>query len=132
MVLILILLKTGGGLSDNDKYSTETKIPQYEPSDDAPQVDSIINCGKVYGMIAEIEESNVSEKEKEFLRIAAYRHAVIDFDKAADYYAVASKEMQELMERSALVLIDLDDAIANGYTTLSESIQEMMEEETDG
>ena len=114
---------------NQDKYSTETRIPQYTPSENAPAITDIIGTGKVDALLAEIEEANITESEKEFLRIAAYRHAIIDFDKVADYYAAASEEMQELMERSALVLIDLDDAIANGYTTLSDNLSEMMEDE---
>lgn len=115
---------------EDNKYSTETKIPQYEPSGE-PSVVELISTGKVDGMIEEIEASGVSEEEKEFLRIAAYRHAVINFDKVADYYANASAEMQRLMERSALVLIDIDDAIANGYTTLTAALDDLMEEDLD-
>lgn len=115
---------------EDNKYSTETKIPQYEPSGE-PSVVELISTGKVDGMIEEIEASSVSEEEKEFLRIAAYRHAVINFDKVADYYANASAEMQRLMERSALVLIGLDDAIANGYTTLTAALDDLMEEDLD-
>ena len=35
--------------------------------------------------------------------------------------------MQQLMEKSALVIIDYNDAIMNGYTQLSEKIQKLME-----
>lgn len=113
------------------KYTTETRIPQYEPKPDVPSIKDMINTSKVEALIEEIDGSDIEEEEKEFLRIAAYRHAVIDFDKVADYYASADAEMQELMERSALVLIDLDDAIANGFTTLTETLDEMMEADVD-
>ena len=39
--------------------------------------------------------------------------------KIADYYAHASKEMQELMEMSALVIVDFDKAYQNGYMKLA-------------
>ena len=61
--------------------------------------------------------------------LAAYRHIVFDFDKIADYYAKASKKVQELMEHSALVIIDYNDAIANGYAILSEALEDMMEQD---
>ena len=35
--------------------------------------------------------------------------------------------MQRLMEQSALVIIDIDDAIANGYVKLSKDIQELLD-----
>jgi hypothetical protein len=34
--------------------------------------------------------------------------------------------MQELMEKSALVIIDIKDAIANGYVQLTEKLEEIM------
>lgn len=114
---------------DDDKYSKETKIPQYEPKENAPEVSELINHGKVDALIQEINLANISEDEKEFLRIASYRHAIIDFDSVADYYASASPKMQRLMEENALVLIDIDDAIANGFTTLSDGLDEIMEDD---
>ena len=70
-----------------------------------------------------------SDEEKKFLRFAASRHIVFTYSKIADYYAHASAEMQSLMEESALVIIDMDDAIANGYVVLSEKMQQLIDEE---
>jgi hypothetical protein len=39
--------------------------------------------------------------------------------------------MQELMEQSALVILDIDDAIANGYVKLSKDIEKILEESGD-
>ena len=44
-------------------------------------------------------------------------------EKIADYYAHSSKEMQMLMEKSALVIIDFEKAIQLGYVKLSEEIK---------
>jgi hypothetical protein len=38
-------------------------------------------------------------------------------------------EMQELMEKSALVIIDEGDAIRNGFVSLSTVVSGLMEEE---
>ena len=67
------------------------------------------------------------KKKKEFLLLAATRHIVFQYSKIADYYAHSNKEMQRLMEQSALVIIDFDDAIANGYVKLSKNIKDIME-----
>ena len=40
----------------------------------------------------------------------------------------ASEKMQKLMEHSALVLIDYDNAIANGFAVLSKKIEEMRDD----
>ena len=74
-----------------------------------------------------IETSSVSDEEKEFLVKAAQRHTVFNHRKIAEYYAQASPEMQELMEESALVIIDYDNALRNGYVQLSESLEEIMQ-----
>ena len=58
-----------------------------------------------------------------FLKEAAHRHSIFNYTKIADYYAHASKEMQTLMEKSALVIIDFDKAIEYGFVHLQEEIK---------
>ena len=88
----------------------------------------LCNDTKTNKLINEIKNSNVTDEEKDFLIKAARRHYVFNYSKIADYYAHSNKEMQELMEKSALVIIDIDDAIANGYVKLSKNIEKIMEE----
>lgn len=116
---------------DDTTYTNVVNIPQYVPSGEKPDVDELIEMTKVNELLENIEESDVPDDVKEFLRIAAYRHAVIDFDKVADYYAESQKEIQELMEQSALVIIDVDNAIANGYTQLQRELDDIMGDEDD-
>lgn len=108
-------------------YTTKVGIPQYLPSQEKPDILSLCDERKVLKLIDEINSSNVSAEEKRFLLKAATRHYVFNYSRIADYYAHSSKEMQELMEKSALVLIDFDDAIANGYVELSDFIKNLME-----
>ena len=110
------------------KYSTKVSSPQYLPNDRKPNVSSLYDYKKYSQLLYEINNSNVSEEEKNFLRLAATRHIVFDYSLIADYYANSDKEMQELMEHSGLVIIDLDDAIANGYVKLSEKIKDLVNE----
>ena len=109
------------------KYTGKIKIPQYEPKTIRPQLYELCDRGKYIELLRDINISNVSEPEKEFLRYAAARHLAFNYSKIADYYAHTSPEMQRLMEKSALVIIDFDDAIANGYVRLSESIKRIMD-----
>ena len=104
------------------KYSTKVSIPQYLPNDRKPNVSSLYDHKKYSQLLHEIYNSNVSEEEKNFLRLAATRHIVFDYSLIADYYANSDKEMQELMEDSALVIIDFEDAIAKGYVQMSEQV----------
>ena len=62
-------------------------------------------------------------EEKMFLIDAARRHNVFNYEKIADYYAHSGKEMQHLMERSGLVIIDFEKAIQYGYVKLCEEIR---------
>lgn len=78
-------------------------------------------------MCARITSSNLPEDVKRFLRFAATRHIVFNYARIADYYANASPEVQRLFEDSALVIIDLDDAIANGYAEFSKNVAKIMQ-----
>ena len=115
-------------MGDDTKYSRAIRTPQYVPSEKKPHIDSLINYDKYSKLIANIKNSNVSEEEKKFLKLAASRHIVFNYAQIADYYAHASKEMQELMEQSALVILDIDDAIANGYVKLSAKMNQLVDE----
>ena len=116
-------------MGDDKKYSRAIKIPQYNPSEEVPKLESMLDLEKYSKLIYAINKSNVSEEEKKFLRFAASRHIVFNYALIADYYAHASSEMQDLMEQSALVILDINDAIANGYVKLSEKMKQLVEEE---
>lgn len=116
-------------MGDDKKYSRAIRVPQYEPSNTAPVLETVYDLTKYSKLVAKINKSDVSEEEKKFLRFAASRHIVFNYSKIADYYAHASAEMQNLMEESALVILDMDDAIANGYVVLSEKMKQLIEEE---
>lgn len=110
------------------KYSTKVNIPQYLPSKIKPKIWQLCDKTKYNELVRNIATSDISEEEKEFLMFAATRHVVFNYAKIADYYAHASAEMQRLMEESALVIIDVDDAIANGYMRLSKNIKKLLED----
>lgn len=110
----------------DDTYSTETNIPQYDIHGDVPDISELIDEAKTRELLDEIDNSDLGFTEKEFLRKAAQRHLVFNYKKVAEFYAAASPEMQKLMEKSALVIIDYNDAIANGYTTLSDRVQKLL------
>lgn len=112
---------------DGDRYTNKVDIPQYEPSGEFVILDELCDRDKYEMLLEEIESSNVEASEKAFLKMAAARHLVFQYNKIADYYANASEEMQELMEKSALVIIDYDNAIANGYVKLSKKLERIKE-----
>lgn len=114
-----------------DVYSKKISIPNYEPKGEKYKTTELTDNTRYKDLIRSIEKSKVSEEEKEFLKIAATRHYEISFNKVAEYYATASKEMQNLMEAQALVIIDFNEAIENGYVRLSEDILDQYKDEYD-
>ena len=114
---------------EDKKYTTVVDIPQYLPSEEETSISDCYDAEKYHEMLKEIEYANVSEEEKELLRLAASRHIVFSYKKIADYYAKAEPDMQFMMERSALVIIDVEDAIKYGYAELSSYLDEIEERE---
>jgi hypothetical protein len=117
---------------DDELYTNKIEAPIYEITGECPDIKELCLVEKTNALIKEIEKAQISEEEKTFLRLAAQRHNVFSYSKIAEYYAHANEEMQGLMEKSALVIIDFDKAVENGYTRLSQKIISQYEEEYEG
>jgi len=114
---------------EENPYTTKINIPQYEIKGEEPEISELYDKEKYEELIEKIEKSKVSEEQKDFLRKAATRHFGFNYSKVAEYYAHQDKEMQELMEDSALVIIDYEDAIKNGYAEFIKGLEEIKEDE---
>jgi hypothetical protein len=112
-------------LSEENPYTAKINTPIYEPKGDKPLIKDLYDDKKTSDLIAEIKASKLDDKEKQFLILAAYRHVVFDYAKIANFYAHSSVESQELMENSALVIIDFEKAILNGFVKLTDEINRM-------
>lgn len=121
------LFETSKNVED-DKYNKSILAPQYLPSKQKPKLVELYNTKHYSELMRSINNSDLPEDEKEFLRLAASRHIVFNYSKIADYYAHSDANVQRLMEQSALVIIDIDDAIANGYVKLSKNVKKIMNE----
>jgi hypothetical protein len=119
-----LFTKEENKVEGNTKYSTKIEAPIYEPKNKKPHILELCNKEKTHRLIKEIENSDVSFEEKNFLIDAARRHNVFNYEKIADYYANSNQEMQNLMEKSALVIIDFEKAIQLGYVKLCDEIKE--------
>ena len=112
-----------------EKYSNKIQAPVYEPNHEKPSILALCDANKTKRLILEINNSILPEEEKEFLRRAAWRHTVFNYERIADYYAHSSPEMQRFMEESALVIIDFGQAIELGFVKLCDDIREQYLEE---
>ena len=110
----------------DEKYSHKVSTPQYLPSNVKPKLWELYDKTKYTELVKNIALSDIQDDLKEFLMFAATRHIVFNYSKIADYYAHSDKVVQKLMEDSALVIIDFNDAILKGYVELSREIDEIV------
>lgn len=110
-------------------YTDKIKIPNYEPTTEKPNIPELFDKEVSNELIKRIEQSDIPREEKEFLKIASYRHIVFDYHNIAEYYAHSSKQVQELMEESTLVIIDFDKAIENGFVQFVTEVMGLQEED---
>ena len=59
------------------------------------------------------------------MRYAAERHTVFNFRQIAEYYCHANPVLQDLMERSGMVIIDFKKAIEYGFVHMTERLGEL-------
>lgn len=112
-------------LSDEDeKYTKKIKAPIYKPTGPKPDLNELYDTSKYQLLLKKIEESELPKKEKDFLKAAAQRHIVFNYQNIAEYYAHSEKILQELFEDSALVIIDFNKAIEQGFVKLSKDLAE--------
>ena len=110
-------------------YTKKIDVPLYVPTYKKPNIYELASYIKSTKLIQAIKNSNITEEEKNFLIQAASRHTIFNFAKIADYYAHADKEMQELMEQSALVIVDFNKAIECGFVALNDQLSNQYLEE---
>jgi hypothetical protein len=111
--------------SYENPYSLKIEAPKYEPNGEKPEFVELYDKLKFDILIEQIESSSINKEHKEFLKLASTRHIVFNYSKIADMYAHSDKQMQELMESNALVIIDFDKAIENGFVKITEELKEM-------
>ena len=116
----------------DDLYTKKIISPTYEPSVDCPRVKDLVNTEKASTLLERINNAKIPKEIKEFLTLASYRHVVFNYAKIADFYAHSQKQVQELMEESALVIIDAEQAIENGYMQLAKDVFEMFDDAGEG
>lgn len=110
-------------------YSRKIVSPVYTVTGEAPAVEDLIDETKTKQLIAEIEAADLPDEIAEFLRKSAERHTVFKFSKIAEFYARATPEVQDLMERSALVIIDYNKAIEGGFVRLTKYLASIADDQ---
>jgi len=110
-------------------YTRKIEAPVYEPTSDAPpKISELFDRARTEELQKHISEAELSDDVKEFLHVAAERHTRFHYRNIAEFYSHAPSQVQRLMEESALVIIDFDQALELGYVKLSEATAEDFKE----
>jgi ParB-like chromosome segregation protein Spo0J len=117
--------------SEENPYTKTVNLPQYDIVGDKPVISDLYDDAKVRELSQEIKTAELPKDVETFLLEAANRHTVFNYSKIAEYYAYMDPKVQELMEKSALVIIDLDDAMKYGYATFVETVTDLRDQEDD-
>ena len=114
----------------DSKYSQAVTVPQYEIVGDEPQLSELVDRTKATSLRNNIYKANLPKDLEEFLLIAAARHLVFNYAKIAEFYPHQEPEVQRLMEQSVLIIIDANDAIANGFATFTQTINNLRDQDS--
>jgi hypothetical protein len=106
--------------SEPERYTSKIAAPIYEIRGECPDVKDLCNRDKTNELIREIRAAKLPKDIAAFLVFAAERHTAFDFRRIAEFYAHQGPAVQDLMERSALVIIDYQKAIEYGFVRLNE------------
>lgn len=108
----------GTGL-DGEGYSKRIESPIYEVKGKRPKLTELVDTTKTDALIKQIKDAGLTDKKLErFLIRASYRHLDFSYESIAEYYAHADPVTQGLMEKSALIIIDFDKAVENGFVDM--------------
>ena len=119
-------------LTEDETYTRKIEPPTYEPTEEtAPGIDELCDKSKYDDLLRYIDNADIPQEVADFLRLAATRHIVYDYGRIAEFYAHQPKEIQELMELSALVIIDYDKAVANGFVKLTNELETLFGGDSD-
>ena len=107
----------GGAGALDDRYSQRVGKVDYEPSGRSWEPGQLFSRPKDYS--DEIEAMDAPEGIKELCRLRNAWLCEFDYAKIADYYCnQATPGEQRMFERLALVLLDRDQLIENGFSEL--------------
>ena len=118
-------------LDDDDIYTDKITNLIYEIKGDRPSVLELYDDVKACRLRADIVQAELPVDVEAFLVAATYRHVVFNYERVAEFYAHADKQTQKLFEDSALVIIDYDDAIRQGFVRVNDAIDRLQKSAQD-
>lgn len=118
-----------GSPSEGDAYTSAINVPQYEIVGERPAVSELFDQTRTKQLQAQIKAAKIDPEIADFLNLAAQRHTIINYRKVAEFYPHAPAEVQQLIEESALIIVDMNNAIRNGYANFMDRIDSLEEQD---
>jgi hypothetical protein len=113
---------------DKNIYVTEPKSPIYTPTGKNVKIGDMFNDEKYIKLLELINNPAIKdEKLKYFLQLAATRFIEFNYTNIAEYYANLKPDdsaIKDIFEKLALVIIDYNKAIENGFVKLFNEVSE--------
>ncbi len=113
------------------KYTRKISVPIYEIKGETPKIEEMISTEKADKLVEEIKKADIDDETKRFLVDCTTRLYEFRYDKIAEFYAHQDEKVKDLMEKLALVIIDFNKAVENGYIKLNEFIENVFLSERD-
>ena len=110
---------------NSEKYTANISTPIYEIKGERPELAELVCTKKYQSLLEQVHKSEITDDVKDFLIMAAARHLVFDYEKIAEFYAHADADIKNLMESSALVIIDYKRAVEDGYVKLTYDLMKL-------
>ena len=107
------------------EYTDKIKTPEYEPTqDEPPALAELYDTGRYEELVDIIDSEDLPDELDRFMRLAAQRHVIFDYENIAEYFAHADPKTQELMELLTLVIVDYEQAIEQGFVNFADETLE--------
>lgn len=115
-------------------YTAKISPVLYEPTDlpSGTEASMLYDFSKTQELLQKIDECALPDDQKAFLRIAASRFTVFNYSMIADYYAGTTLEMQKMMRELALVIIDFDEALEQGFVLWTKKLEKILGKRSQG
>lgn len=116
--------------SINKVYPHGNPIPHYIPEGIKVDLTGCYNTTQYQELCKAINNTDLNESIKQFLRLGATRFIKFNYPQFAEYYCNCSdSEEKQIMEDLALVIIDDNNNIAKAYSKYKEYLDQVIEKD---
>jgi hypothetical protein len=118
-----------GGADAENPYTQKVETPEYKATGECPPLADLCDASEGNRLALEASNIDAPEEVKQFLAAASCRFYRFNYKAIAEYYCHAPAQVQRIMERMALVIVDFKQAIELGFVKLNDEAAKQYEDE---